>query len=104
MWTQIRQPSSPSALGRDRVVEVLRGRRVDRERDEVAQVAARVGAVRLVRHRLGGGALDGRVEAPAQPAVEHQRLEHVARDVGAAEPAFDLRVRAPAAAAAVGEP
>ena len=44
----------------------------------------------LDRRPLGGGprlALDQRVEAAAQPAVEHQRLEHVARHVGAPEPA-----------------
>jgi hypothetical protein len=84
------------ALGRDRVVEVARGRRVDREGGEVAQVLA--GAFLSVRRplgRLAGGALDGGVEAAAQPAVEHQRLEHVARVVGPPEPARDLAVPAP---------
>ena len=33
--------------------------------------------------------LDRGIEAPAQPAVDHQRLDHVARDVRAAEPARD---------------
>ena len=41
MWTQMRQRALAAPLGGDRVVEVLRARRVDRERGEVAQVAAR---------------------------------------------------------------
>ena len=72
-------------LGADRVVVVACGRRVDRERRQIAQVAA--GGV--VAHPLGGGTrltLDLRVEAAPQAAVEHQRLEHVARDVRAADP------------------
>ncbi len=73
-------------LGADRVVEVAGGRRVDRERREVAQVGARD----LDRRPLGGGprlAVDQRVEAAAQPAVDHQPFEHVARHVRAPEPA-----------------
>ena len=60
---------------------------------EVAQVAPRARVA--VRRALGGVArlaLDRGVEAPAQPAVEHQRLEHVARDVRAPEPPHDLAV------------
>ena len=83
-------------LGGDRVVEVARGRRVDGEGRQVAQVAARPGPV---RRRAGGGArlaLHDRVEAAPQPAVEHQRLEHVARVVRPPEPPDYLAV-APAA-------
>ena len=69
-------------LGRDRVVEVARGRRVDRERREVAEVTA-AGAVGLGHTRL---ALHQRIEAAPQPALEHQRVEHVARDVRAPDP------------------
>ena len=77
-------PSSRSALiasSKSRavggsIVNVGRSRRSLRGTSRAARSAA---AARL--------ALDERVEAPAQPAVEHQRLEHVARDVRAAEPA-----------------
>ena len=71
-------------LGADRVVEVARGRRVDRERRQVAQVAPR-GVVADLLGRRARLALDERVEAAPQAAVEHQRLEHVARDVGPAD-------------------
>src|SRR5262249_45187629 len=46
---------------------------------------------------LARGALDAGREAPRQPAVDHQRLDDVARDVGLAQDALDLRP--PAAAA-----
>ncbi len=88
----------PQRLHRDRVVEVLRRRRVDREGRQLAQVAA---AVDLDRPRIARGPLDGRVEAALEAAVEHQRLEHVGGDVGPAEPAHDLRV---SLAAAVADP
>ena len=39
-------------------------------------------------------ALDQRVEAPPQPALEHQRVEHVARDVGPPDPPLDPRAAA----------
>ena len=80
-------------LGGDRVVEVARGRRVDRERRQRAQVQPPGGLV--LRRALGGRArlaLDVRVEAAPQPAVEQHRLDHVAGDVRAADPAHDLRV------------
>ena len=72
-------------LARDRVVEVARGDRVDRERRQAGEVAARVvGRAGLLRRALHAGR-----EAARQAAVEHQRLEHVARDVGAPEDAVD---------------
>ena len=58
----------------------------------VAEVDA-AGVVRLGVARL---ALHQRVEAPPQPALDHQRVEHVARDVRAPDP--PLHPRAPAAA------
>ena len=42
MWTHTRIAAVVQRLGRDRVVEVLRGRRVDRERRQLAQVGPRV--------------------------------------------------------------
>ena len=64
----------------------------------VAQVAARTSSTRGALRRVARLALDQRVEAAPQPAVEHQRLEHVARDVRAADP------RAPPAAVAAARP
>ncbi len=78
-------------LGGDRVVEVARGRRVDRERRQRAQVQP-AGCLLLGR-ALGGGArlaLDVRLEAPPQPAVEQHRLHDVARHVRAPDPPQDL--------------
>ena len=79
-------------LRADRVVEVARRGRIDRERRQRAQVApgdvvppARSAASRASRSTT-------RVEAPPQPAVEHQRLEHVAGGVRAADPAQQLPV------------
>ena len=79
------------ALGRDRVVEVARAQRVDRERRQLAQVAARrlaraVGLARVALERL--------LEAAREAAVEHQRLDHVARDVRASQAPHDLRAAA----------
>ncbi len=96
MWTQIRQRSVPSACTEiassksfavaGSIVKVVSSRRSRRPSTSIgARIACR--------------ALDGRVEAALEAAVEHQRLEHVGGDVGAAEPAHDLRV---ALAAAVG--
>src|SRR3954447_21784815 len=81
-------------LGRDRIVEVARGDRVDREGGEAREVGAGDVAHRRVG-RLARGALDAGRERAAQAAVEHERLDDVARDVGPPEDARDLR--APAA-------
>ena len=84
-------PAVPVAerLGRDRVVEVLRGDRIDRECRELTQVTS--GGRRLVAQlavgRLTGEALDGRVEAALETTVEHQRRDHVTGDVGTTEAA-----------------
>ncbi len=74
------------ALGRDRVVEVTRRGRIDREGRQPAQVSSLGGPA----SRLTCLALDGGIEAAREPAIDHQRLDHVARDVGAPEPAHDL--------------
>ena len=89
MWTQTRQRSVAERLGADRVVEVLGGGRVDRERRQLAQVArARrrsPGSPRRAPARSTPGG-----KRRAQPAVEHQRLDHVAGDVGLPEHALDF--------------
>ena len=41
------------------------------------------------RRRLARLALHQRIEAPPQPALQHQPVEHVAGDVGAPDPAHD---------------
>ena len=59
----------------------------------VGQVAE-VAPIRPGDDLLGGDprlALDQRIEAPPQAAVDHQRLEHVARHVRAPDPALDPR-------------
>ena len=64
-------------LGGDGIVEVAGGRRVDGEGGEPGEVAA---LAALARRRLGGFdrlSLEIAGEAPAHPAVEHQRLDHV---------------------------
>ena len=87
--------SSPSRCGGDRVVEVARARRVDRERRQRAQIAPAAGdrtdVVGPGGGRLARLVLDRRVERAPQPAVDHQRLDHVARHVGAPDPARDRR-------------
>ncbi len=78
------------AARRDGVVEVPGVVGVDREGRQVGQVHAGVGRVGVLGRALGlrrGGA---RVAA-AQPAVEHQPLEHVARDVRPPQPAHNAR-------------
>ena len=88
MWTQTRIAPSSSRSARDRVVEVARGRRVDRERRQ--RRAGRAAAASPCGGRSAASRASRsteRVEAPPQPAVEHQRLEHVARDVRAARSA-----------------
>ena len=93
MWTQMRIAPSSS---RSAEIASSKSRAVGGSIVKVgraAQVAAR--AVVAVRRVLGGLArrpLDGGVEAPPQPAVEHQRLDHVARDVRPPEPPHDLAV------------
>src|SRR6185312_15974503 len=84
-----------AALRADGVVEVLGGDRVDGERRQLAQIAApRLRSTRHVVARPLRLEVDRAVEAPAQPAVEHERLEDVARVVRTLEPADDLRVPA----------
>ena len=81
------------AAGGNGVIEVLGRGRVDREGGQGGEVAARtVGAAR--RHALGGLIrldLHRAREGAAQPAVEHERLEHVARHVRLAERAHHAR-------------
>src|SRR6185437_4974550 len=83
-------------LGGDRVVEVLRARRIDRERGEVAQVAPRAALAHHALTRLGGFAFRRLGELAPQAALEQQRLDHLAGDVGAADPAQHLGGGAPA--------
>ena len=75
MCTQARIPS-PSRRDRDRVVEVLRGLGVDREREEVAQVGAPV-------ERSAPGARTARTAAAA-PSLDEQPLEDGLDPVGRA--------------------
>ena len=89
MWTHTRMRPAVQRSAPSRVVEVPRGRRVDRERGQVAQVARP--RPPAPRRRLARLALHERVEAAAQAAVEHQPLEHVARHVRAAEPRSTIR-------------
>ena len=95
MWTQTRiaPSSSRSAEIASSKSRAVGGSIVKVGRSREVAARARV----AVRRLLGGvarGALDGGVEAAAQPAVEHQRLEHVARVVGPPEPPRDLAVAA----------
>ncbi len=77
------QPHEAVALlGGDRVVEVLGVVGVDRERGQVAQVRARGVDLDL---GVGGLGLHLARERAAQAAVEHQRLDHVARHLRAAD-------------------
>src|SRR6185503_6217708 len=69
------QPVALCAEG-ERVVEVLRGLRVDREGDELAEVDAALDA------RLGRIV---RLERSAQPALNEQALEHRLDPVGRPE-------------------
>ena len=74
-------------LGGDRVVEVLRARRIDREGGQLREVApAAALEVACPFARLG---LDVVLEAARQPAVEQQRLNDVAGNVGAADDPLD---------------
>src|SRR5262249_44305649 len=69
-------------LGGDRIVEVAGVDRVDREGGELAEIAAflkEVGPVPVFR--FGRFLFDAIREAAAQALVEHEGLEHVARDV-----------------------
>ena len=50
-----------------------------------AQIAARLAGARDALDRLAGLALELRAEAATQAAIEHQALEHVARDARAPE-------------------
>jgi hypothetical protein len=71
---------------RDRVVEVLRGRGIDRERDEIAQVDPPFhGRLRRV---VG-------LEAAAETLVLEQCLQHVLDRTGLAERALEPRAAAP---------
>ena len=94
-------PHPPRAVvlggGRDRVVEVARGHRVDGECRQRTQVAPAGGNPRVVavaerscRH-LAGLVLDRGIEPAPQASVDHQPLDHVARDVRAADPPDDRR-------------
>ena len=95
MWTQTRIAPSSS---RSAEIASSKSRAVGGSIVNVGScVRSRRGPASAVRRLLGGGArgaLDGGVEAAPQPAVEHQRLEHVARVVGAPEPPRDLAVAA----------
>ncbi len=78
------------ALGGDGVVEIARRGRIDREGGQIREVAATV----AVRARLARGAIHVGREPPPQAAVEHESLDHVAGDVGAADAPHDLGVAA----------
>ena len=106
MWTQTRTLASSSrsaeiASSKSRavtgsIVNVTRSRRSRR-----GAVAAGPGGSRPASRASRASRLHERVERPPQPAVEHQPLDHVARDVGAAEHAHDAGMagRRPAPAA-----
>jgi hypothetical protein len=66
MWTQIRV-GRPEALGGDRVVEVTRGGRVDREGGKVPEVAPR----HVVRER---GRLRGITRRPSTAGSKRRRM------------------------------
>jgi hypothetical protein len=74
------------ALHRDRVVEVLRGLGVDREREQVAQVDAALEARLAERERL---------ERVSLPLVLEQALEHGLDPVGGPERALEPRPPSP---------
>src|SRR6478735_2094200 len=73
---------------RERVVEVLRGVRIDR----VGQQVAQVDPVRDLRFRIGRSV---RLERLSRTALDEQRLEHVLDAIGRPEPLLDLRPAAP---------
>src|SRR5436190_4551915 len=81
-------------LAGERGVEVLGGDGVDRERRKAAEIASTRRGIPVVDRlaRLLGRALGARREPPRQPAVQHQRLDHVARDVRPAQESHHLRV------------
>ena len=78
MWTQTLHAPSAERLGGDRIVEVARAGRVDREGRQLAQVAPLAGRSRRRARRLARLRSSRRTNVPAQAAVEHQRLDHVA--------------------------
>ena len=90
MWTQTRQCSSPSA---SHEIASSKSRAVT---GSMVKVGRSVRSRRATSggRASGGGALDpGRERAP-QAAIEHQRLDDVAGDVGAPEHARDLEAPA----------
>ena len=91
MCTQTRTapPSSRSALIASSKSRAVGGSIVNVGRSRRSRRAHVVRRTVRSRARL---ALDQRIEAAAQPAIEHQRLEHVARDVRPPDPAHDAAV------------
>ena len=87
MWTHTRHalvrraPRAEIASSKS----LARGR-VDREGRQVAQVAAVAPGSGPPRRRASAARSTAPGEAAPQAAVEHQRLDHVARDVGAPDP------------------
>jgi len=67
-------------VDRERVVEVLRRLRVDRERRQLAQIDAPV--ERHVRRRI-------RLELLTSPCLDEERLEHVLDPIGGTERPLD---------------
>ena len=84
------------AFGRDRIVEIARARRVDREGGKRGQVAARA----RILSRPRGGRCRLFVDAPGKgsrvAAIDQQRLDHVTRHVRTTEGANHLRPAVPA--------
>ena len=88
MCTQTRIVAVVGALGRDRVVEVARAGRVDRERRQRRAGRAAPASPPPLASRASRSTASSKPRGEA--AVEHQRLDHVARDVGSPDPADDL--------------
>ena len=84
MWTQIADRAVVQPLGGDRVVEVARRRRVDRERRQVAQVAARgdVAGGRCRAPRAPRGRRPGRSAAAARGRASAPRSRRARRPAG----------------------
>ena len=98
MCTQILCTPSASGLGRDRVVEVAGAGGIDREGGQRAQVAPLAGNREAAPAAARASCSSSGAKPAAQAAVEHQRLDHVAGPVGAADPAHHARPRAPRSA------
>ena len=91
----IRRIRSIQALSGDRVVEVACAHRVDRERRQVAQIAAAGRRPESSSQRRASLALNSLLEPTRQPAIEQQALDQVAGHIRTSQHASDSRASVP---------